>query len=213
MFKLRFFKSPLLLGAALCAVSGTSQAAFEACSGDSCFSIEAAGPINNVDSITFTLANKSKDNSVLTGFQLGVNPEGAKIESESSVIFDQASKTDGVDTVFDFCFLNKDDPNQCVGGDPNAGLQPTASEEFTIVFDRDISLIALGIRFQRTGQDGQGSLKLLYDCENGKCPGVFNECENGDCNVVPLPAAAWLFASGLVGLAGAARRRAKSTQS
>ena len=38
-----------------------------------------------------------------------------------------------------------------------------------------------------------------YTCATGDCPGGFNE--------VPVPAAAWLFGTGLIGMAGVARKR------
>ena len=61
--------------------------------------------------------------------------------------------------------------------------------------------------------DGVDSNNNLLDFELGCItPGSANIAGTGDCSVaqvsaVPLPAAAWLFASGLIGLVGLARRR------
>jgi hypothetical protein len=59
---------------------------------------------------------------------------------------------------------------------------------------RDIYVAADGTRYTFTLEsDGD----VVY-CAGTACPGA---------GVIPIPAAAWLFGSGLLGLAGVARRR------
>jgi len=63
-----------------------------------------------------------------------------------------------------------------------------------------ISLTALTV--------GSSSLEILGTSEffNGSVDELFPTLSNGTVNVVPVPAAVWLFGSGLLGLVGIARR-------
>jgi hypothetical protein len=61
---------------------------------------------------------------------------------------------------------------------------------------------------------GVTSITFLVDCAGNNCAnndyalaGVKFDSASNDVSEVPLPAAAWLFGSGLIGLAGIARRR------
>ena len=82
----------------------------------------------------------------------------------------------------------------------------------------DIPVVAL-FQMTPTGNPGEYSVVTL-DGDNSGTPGTamtggpfigFSPTFTGTATVVPIPAAAWLFGSGLLGMVGVARRRRQKT--
>lgn len=92
------------------------------------------------------------------------------------------------------------------GGDINVGSLLTAT--FT-----QMNVINLGADYQFFGDVTYTGGSLAGNLQGGRIEGVFTEtgavvAKLGPVSAVPVPAAAWLFGSGLIGLAGIARRKA-----
>ena len=87
-------------------------------------------------------------------------------------------------------------------------LSPYTEDETLAIKDNNTDIISISRII-----DGVDSNNNLLDFELGCItPGSSNIAGTGDCSVaqvsaVPLPAAAWLFASGLIGIVGFARRK------
>lgn len=118
------------------------------------------------------------------------------------------------DITFDVAVTLKED-DLSGGGSPSAGLPEDDSAVVSFILDGldaagmmsafqtgfdDGSLFA-GMRFKDVNA-GAGSEKLLYNGDGGGTCGP----NDPSCNVVPLPASAWLMLAGILGL-GIARRR------
>jgi hypothetical protein len=54
---------------------------------------------------------------------------------------------------------------------------------------------------------GVTSITFLTDCSGSTCSNIGNDYSVAAISAVPVPAAVWLFGSGLIGLVGIARRR------
>ena len=87
-------------------------------------------------------------------------------------------------------------------------LSPYTEGETLAIKDNNTGIISISRII-----DGMDSNNNLLDFELGCItPGSTNIAGTGDCSIaqvsaVPLPAAAWLFASGLIGIVGFARRK------
>lgn len=87
-------------------------------------------------------------------------------------------------------------------------LQPFTEGNISTLSDSNSEMGSLARLF-----DGMDSDNNAVDFQLGcSTPGTANIAGSGDCSTsavspVPLPAAAWLFGSGLIGLVGMARRR------
>ena len=160
--------------------------------------------------ISVSLDNSSKFDARLTAFAFNVPDTVTGVDSFSGPVNWTASfSPDGINTPgqfgkFDLAGLTGSNFN---GGSPNDGIAPRGTLNFEFLLtgsgldmlteDSFLGLMSeqgpgnsnydpqsFIARFQRVGVDGRGS----------------------DVAVVPIPATAWLLASGLVGLVGVRRR-------
>ena len=87
-------------------------------------------------------------------------------------------------------------------------LSPYTEGDTLTIKDNNADIISIS-RFVDGADSNNNALDFELGCIT---PGSANIAGMGDCsvtqvNAVPLPAAAWLFASGMIGLAGFARRK------
>lgn len=173
---------------------------------------------SNTNTLTFTITNTSPFDARITGIGFDLPPAGNASASglngfTGNVTFQPAGVnftfSDGdlgnvnqfPGAVLDFGFLTG---SNFSGGDPNSGLPPgidpgdeatftVSGAAFAGMTEEEICN-AIFVRFQRVGEDGEAS-----------DVGV-----PGDVEPVPEPATMLLLGSGLIGVAGAARRKLKA---
>jgi hypothetical protein len=163
---------------------------------------------SNLRKISVSLMNKSEFDARLTAFAFNVpdNVTGVNVFTGPANWSDSFSpnsiNTPGQFGQFDLAGITGSNFN---GGDPNDGIPPSSTFDFEFLLngtgldglteDSFLGLLSYPgnpndnpqpfiARFQRVGSDGEGS----------------------DVAVVPIPAAAWLLGSGLVGLLALRRR-------
>jgi len=113
------------------------------------------------------------------------------------VLFKKGEKVDGMREGFDVRLLGSEITRQSPLHFSVLGLS------LDDIMDNFHALVA-GIEFL-PGECGEGELE--HECEPITRAGIFGNTLVEGPVVVPLPAALWLFGSGLLGLAGIARRR------
>lgn len=217
-----FYK--LTISLALCAVFGltaqTANAETIFISGNATGSLATATVTCTfnaaTNTLTFTIVNTSPFDARITGIGFDLPPAGNASASglngfTGNVTFQPAGVgfvfSDGdlgsvpqlSGRVLDFGFITG---SNFAGGDPNSGLPPgidpgdeasfTVSAAAFAGFTEEQICNAILVRFQRVGADGEGS--------DVGVPG----------DPVPEPASMLLLGTGLIGVAGAARRKLKA---
>lgn len=162
---------------------------------------------SQTNTFSFTITNTSPFDARITGIGFDLPPggnasasglngfSGANVGSFTFSDADLGTVPQFNSAVLDFGFITG---SNFAGGNPNDGIAPGASATFTVSgagfsgFTEQQICNAIFVRFQRVGANGEGS--------DVGTPGT----------PVPEPTSLLLLGTGLVGFAGAARRRLTS---
>jgi len=146
------------------------------------------------------IKNTSNDPGTITAFGFNTNPNATDADVSGSAIF-VGAKVDvgGGQNHFDVCVQDQLAFNNCVGGDPQAGLDEGLADAvgLLLTFAGNVNLVTLSdwtVRLQSTGPLGEGSAKLVGQPDA----------------IVPEPGTLMLLGAGLAGgWAHRRRRRAR----
>lgn len=155
-------------------------------------------------SITNTTDVDGSFQAAIHSFGFGIDPDATASVLSAGSVFTDVGSGNGAQQTFpggfkqiDFCAFS---PNNCSGGSAPNGLAGDGASDSLVV-----RLTANTANAFDTGSDLEAVLMAFpvkYQTDEGSYEPA------GVVSAVPVPAAVWLFGSGLLGLAAAARRKA-----